>query len=1051
LKKILNVTKVLILIVTLSVMFISTAYANNTTASCPTREYISDTKQVTFPTSSANPIESVTVDGTFIGAESNIRIIDISNISAIAARTAGRVGIPVEISTTGAVKEATITFNYNPSLLAKTKPENLAIGWYNEKQGKVEILDSKLDINQNMVSVVTSHFSEYMLIDLAQWYAAWREELVTSGSRTTSTLVQSNNIDIVFVIDDSGSMTTNDKGGLRFAATYNFIRQLYDNDGFAVIKFSDSSQTIADYTLKGNTYDWINLENSIKGSSSGGTNIGVGLNSAISLLTTLPSDRQATMKRIILLTDGQGGMGSSLENAKQNNIIIDTIGLSANGSTSSFDEALLMRIANETGGKYYFSLTQDLISTFNRIASESYIVDDGDTDGDGIPDDVEIGGMRNKNGQIIHTDPHKYDTDGDGLSDGEEVGQLNYNTDANQRNRQNGVTQFIYYDMKSDPTKADTDDDGLIDPVDPRPWFNDSSYPNSMDLKISGEKSFSAHDIYDTTYGTETCNVKVDINNSYIINPYGNRNDIDTIKESKKIKNVMLYIITPKNVSLDTVDDSIISGIIVNLSSNNNSTTENYIKIGDLEVGDVRSIDLILKIDKPQNSGSYDIKFRITADNAAEESSTYKISYNTIASNASDTLTKAKYLINYNPYQNIKNTDSFPKVLVSNLEEDGMFKGFSIAYQALNLSAFEAIKSIFDSPSEYYELVLLDVLRSHSSILALQKMEYERYIDTIAETNNDFFKLIKELDELGKIDNNLSEKINKLNVFSSENVGELLKGIKLDQDMIDKVFGNTGFLDKYDIDIDYIGLIFLPAKTLYSVAQKVSTISVLSKLSDMVILVLEDIKSQPAQNPYLTDAIDKVIKAINEAKKAKILDYLVKGSLAGIEEIFTFAADTAITGLLSASAIIASEGVAKVASTAMLAVDVVKLAVNAATSADGLSEKYLILKNFTIIENSLIQALNNNESYVKKNNVGKAELLVAEAEFYKSFELYGLNVVDEFSKDATKDALISKLVNIPKNIINFFTGGKSDYEKVKDTINYLRNKITASIDSGLGK
>ena len=57
-----------------------------------------------------------------------------------------------------------------------------------------------------------------------------------------------------------------------------------------------------------------------------------------------------------------------------------------------------------------------------------------DTDGDGVPDDIEI---------MLGTDPNNWDTDGDGISDGEEIGDLS------------GTT-----------TPIDTDNDGVIDALD---------------------------------------------------------------------------------------------------------------------------------------------------------------------------------------------------------------------------------------------------------------------------------------------------------------------------------------------------------------------------------------------------------------------------------------------------------------------------------------------------------------------------------------------------------------------------------------------------------
>lgn len=75
-----------------------------------------------------------------------------------------------------------------------------------------------------------------------------------------------------------------------------------------------------------------------------------------------------------------------------------------------------------------------------------------DSDGDGLPNAMETGGIRNYKGEVVYTDPYDADTDGDGISDGEEVGY-------HLPEYQDGGYHFLY----SDPTSADTDGDGLSD------------------------------------------------------------------------------------------------------------------------------------------------------------------------------------------------------------------------------------------------------------------------------------------------------------------------------------------------------------------------------------------------------------------------------------------------------------------------------------------------------------------------------------------------------------------------------------------------------------
>lgn len=82
-----------------------------------------------------------------------------------------------------------------------------------------------------------------------------------------------------------------------------------------------------------------------------------------------------------------------------------------------------------------------------------------DSDGDGIPDVVEIKGWATSRGVVHHTDPRNADTDGDGLSDAEEAGKLL--DDSGEQHVYEGLT---------DPTRRDSDGDGLDDWTETRGW-----------------------------------------------------------------------------------------------------------------------------------------------------------------------------------------------------------------------------------------------------------------------------------------------------------------------------------------------------------------------------------------------------------------------------------------------------------------------------------------------------------------------------------------------------------------------------------------------------
>ncbi|WOX55906.1 hypothetical protein R6Y95_00880 [Methanoculleus palmolei] len=115
---------------------------------------------------------------------------------------------------------------------------------------------------------------------------------------------------------------------------------------------------------------------------------------------------------------------------------------------------------------------------------------DIDTDGDGIPDWLEIAGMWDGFGNRYFTDPYNADFDGDGLTDGEELGQMIM------------VDGKIYFILVSDPNSVDGDGDGIDDIVEIRETGTD---PLSRDSDHDG-----LTDSYELANGTDPFNSDTD-------------------------------------------------------------------------------------------------------------------------------------------------------------------------------------------------------------------------------------------------------------------------------------------------------------------------------------------------------------------------------------------------------------------------------------------------------------------------------------------------------------------------------------------------------------
>ena len=110
--------------------------------------------------------------------------------------------------------------------------------------------------------------------------------------------------------------------------------------------------------------------------------------------------------------------------AAENDVTINSVALSYPAST--YMDSLIPI----TGGMSYSD--QDGIDALigqilNDHAAQKEAVKNiaaGDSDGDGLQDTDEIGGMVGANGHTYYSNPYEKDSDRDGFEDGEEMGEL---------------------------------------------------------------------------------------------------------------------------------------------------------------------------------------------------------------------------------------------------------------------------------------------------------------------------------------------------------------------------------------------------------------------------------------------------------------------------------------------------------------------------------------------------------------------------------------------------------------------------------------------------
>ncbi|EKN64127.1 VWA domain-containing protein [Schinkia azotoformans] len=402
---------------------------------------------------------SVTLN-TIASEASTTTVTSLKGNGILNEKIPGYLGEAYEFETDVQFSEATIVFSYDSSLISEDfEPK---IYYFNEEEQRLEEINNQVhDPNSRTVTGTVNHFSKYILLNGKEYEKAWEKDIRPPDLDQNG---QIKNIEVVFSIDSSGSMSWMDPYDLRKQATKDFVEKLSDADRAAVVDFDDTAKILVHLTT--NKQEIKDVIDSID--RSGGTNLYNGVKAAIDEIVA--NGKTDHSKYIIFLTDGDGSWSDSvLQLANENKISIYTVGL-GNG----VNKTLLEKIATTTGGKYFFATDANkLEEALKNTASDTvdYTLDD---DKDGIPNYLEIEGIRNGAGTLFKTDPNNSDTDGDGLLDGEEI-LVQYKSLENK----------IYFTMISDPTVIDTDGDGLSD-------FNEVRHNNSDPINLFSINSVSS-------------------------------------------------------------------------------------------------------------------------------------------------------------------------------------------------------------------------------------------------------------------------------------------------------------------------------------------------------------------------------------------------------------------------------------------------------------------------------------------------------------------------------------------------------------------------------
>ncbi|MBM3663866.1 MAG: VWA domain-containing protein [Actinobacteria bacterium] len=390
----------------------------------------------------------------------SLRIAETTSVAGTATTTglAGKVyDFDADEADLPRLTNASISLPFSPSVVPASQAQLMH---FNELLGLWEpaAATQTVDPVAGLVTASVNRFSDYAVFNVTAWAQALLASASTCTGRGTGGAQDVVFLDLTYVLDSSGSMSSNDPNRLRISAAQQFTDQLLSQDRAAVVDFDDNATVLQQLTSdKAAVKAALNQID-----ADGGTDIGAGVSAANQMLA---SNGDPTRSRVmVLLTDGEGSYSDTYTAAAvAAGITIYTVGLGA-----APDAALLGRIATGTGGRYYaVADASGIADVFRRISDETAV----DTDGDGIGDCDETNGMPTATGKVYRSNPAVADTDRDGLLDGQEIGVYRLGSVLNVfagvpapvRDQLAARPEARYFALRSDPRVADTDGDGRND------------------------------------------------------------------------------------------------------------------------------------------------------------------------------------------------------------------------------------------------------------------------------------------------------------------------------------------------------------------------------------------------------------------------------------------------------------------------------------------------------------------------------------------------------------------------------------------------------------
>jgi len=219
--------------------------------------------------------------------------------------------------------------------------------------------------------------------------------LITAASGATLwVLDESSNVNIIFALDSSASMSSPDVGESRFESAKDIISKIASDapraNNYALLTFAGVTQIRQPFT---NERAELNIAlNQADISRIGGTDISSAIITATNLFELKPEEG----KMLILLSDGLDNSNSFISQsldevsqyARDNQVVIHSIAIGSEGGplgflpeyyqiSSMFDDKVVLTLANETEGTYSkiesFADIPNVIQSLEMESSKSFV------------------------------------------------------------------------------------------------------------------------------------------------------------------------------------------------------------------------------------------------------------------------------------------------------------------------------------------------------------------------------------------------------------------------------------------------------------------------------------------------------------------------------------------------------------------------------------------------------------------------------------------------------------------------------------------------------